>query len=283
MGSAPHRQFVACGRAGSSRAARAGPTVPAGFADAPFSESPGFGIPPRSASFLIVSSPIHRQAFDCSRRVIRLPVVRIILAQVIRGIMNSYVLKFTVMVIACWLAAAVEVIFAQDNASRTLTGSVQNQDLRRVGQALVEIRDQEGKIVAQKVTNEAGEFTVAVPAEGTYSVSAVLETYRSEYVVVKIGASAPPPVRLTLSLTKEISLEVRSPLPPIQYKASSETYSVSRKEIDELPRGNNNELHDILLTIPSAAYGALKQVHIDRKSTRLNSSHIQKSRMPSSA
>ena len=80
--------------------------------------------------------------------------------------------------------------------------------------------------------------------------------------MVKIGASAPPPVRLTLALTKEISLEVRSPLPPIQYKASSETYSVSRKEIDELPRGNNNELHDILLTIPSAAYGALKQVHI---------------------
>jgi len=29
-----------------------------------------------------------------------------------------------------------------------------------------------------------------------------------------------------------------------------------------LPRGNNNELQDVLLTIPSAVYGSLKQVHI---------------------
>jgi hypothetical protein len=53
-----------------------------------------------------------------------------------------------------------------------------------------------------------------------------------------------------------------SPLAPIHYKASSETYALSRKEIEALPRGNNNELHDVLLTIPSAVYGSLKQVHI---------------------
>ena len=103
---------------------------------------------------------------------------------------------------------------------------------------------------------------MTVPAPGTYSVSAVQETYRSEYIVLRIGAEAPGPVTLTLSKTREIALEVVSPLPPIQYKASSETYSVSRKDIEALPRGNNNELHDVLLTIPSAAYGALKQVHI---------------------
>ena len=64
-------------------------------------------------------------------------------------------------------------------AVRMINGLVQNKDLRRVGQALVEVRNQEGEIVVRKVTNDAGEFTVAVPAEGTYSVSAVLETYRS--------------------------------------------------------------------------------------------------------
>jgi hypothetical protein len=93
-------------------------------------------------------------------------------------------------------------------------------------------------------------------------VSAVLETYRSEYIIVKIGTEAPAPVKLTLSSTSEIALDIRSPLPPIQYKASSETYSVSRKDIETLPRGNNVELHDVLQTIPSAAYGSLKQLHI---------------------
>jgi outer membrane receptor protein involved in Fe transport len=146
--------------------------------------------------------------------------------------------------------------------ARTITGSVQNQDLRRVPQAIVEVKDQEGKLVADAVTNDAGEFSVTVPVEGAYSVSAVHETYRSEYVVIRIGAEKPAPVRLTLAQTQEIALEVISPLPPIQYKASSETYSVSRKDIEILPKGNNNEVYEVLQTVPSVVYGALKQTHI---------------------
>jgi outer membrane receptor protein involved in Fe transport len=143
-----------------------------------------------------------------------------------------------------------------------IVGSVQNQDLRRVGQVLVEVKNQEGALVTTGVSNDAGEFSISVPANGTYSVSAIQDTYRSEYIVLKVGTEASGPITLTLSKTKEIALEVRSPLAPIQYKASSETYSISRKDIEELPRGNNIELQDVLITIPSAVYGSLKQVHI---------------------
>ena len=145
---------------------------------------------------------------------------------------------------------------------KLIAGSVQNQDLRRVGQVLVEVKNQEGTLVTTGVSNSAGEFSIPVPADETYSVSAVQDTYRSEYIVLKVGTEAPDPIILTLSKTKEIALEVRSPLAPIQYKASSETYSISRKEIEELPRGNNVELQDVLITIPGAVYGSLKQVHI---------------------
>ncbi|MGQ0811797.1 MAG: TonB-dependent receptor, partial [Nitrospiraceae bacterium] len=148
------------------------------------------------------------------------------------------------------------------DAPRTITGAVQNQDLRRVDQAIVQIRDQEGNVITSGVTNQAGEFSVTVPQEGTYSVSAVQDTYRSEYVVVKIGTEKVVPMTLTLALTQEIALEIVSPLSAIQYKASSETYQLSRKDIDLLPRGNNVEVSDLLLTFPSVAYGALKQTHI---------------------
>jgi outer membrane receptor protein involved in Fe transport len=151
---------------------------------------------------------------------------------------------------------------AEGEQPTVVSGSVQNQDLRRVAAARVEIKDQEGTTVATGVTNDAGEFSIPVPAGGTYSVSAVQETYRSEYVVLIVGDTSPKPVTLTLSKTKEIALEVVAPLPPIQYKASSETYSVSRKDIETLPRGNNNDVFDVLLTVPSVAYGALKQTHI---------------------
>lgn len=157
----------------------------------------------------------------------------------------------------------VSVVQAEDN-ERTLTikGVVQNQDLRRVPQAMIEVKNQEGDIVASGVSNDAGEFKVPVSESGVYSVSAVQETYRSEYIVLTLGEEQSKPVTLTLSETKEVALEVISPLPPIQTKASSETYSLSRKEIEILPRGNNNTMSDVLLTVPSVAYGALGQMHI---------------------
>jgi hypothetical protein len=150
----------------------------------------------------------------------------------------------------------------ESGPKRVITGTVQNQDLRRVDQAIVQVRDQEGNIVIQGVTNQAGEFSVSVPQEGTYSISAVQDIYKSEFVVVKVGKEQPAPVSLTLAVTKEIALEIVSPLPAIHYRASSETYQLSRKEIEALPKGNNNEVYEVLLTVPSVVYGSLKQTHI---------------------
>ncbi len=179
-----------------------------------------------------------------------------------RAWIDVSVILIVCIVCGVW-AQAESVAYCRNGEGETIIrGTVQNQDLRRVGQVVVEVKDQEGNVVATAVSNAAGEYAVSVPVQGTYSVSAVQDTFRSEYVVLMIGRDDPGPVTLTLSQTREIALEVVSPLAPIQYKASSETYSVSRKDIESLPKGNNNDLHDVLLTIPSAAYGSLKQVHI---------------------
>jgi outer membrane receptor protein involved in Fe transport len=146
--------------------------------------------------------------------------------------------------------------------SRMVKGWVQYEDLRKVGQVVVHVRDQEGQIVSQSVTNDAGEFSVAVPTDGAYSVSALQGTLRTEYVILRGDAAPTEPLTLTLVPSVELALEVVAPLPPLQYKATSETYSLTRKEIETLPRGNNIDLPDLLATIPSAAQGALKQVHI---------------------
>lgn len=151
---------------------------------------------------------------------------------------------------------------AEGDSLYTISGTVQNQDLKRADQALVRVRDQAGNIVTEGVTNQAGEFSVRVPRGGTYSVSAGQDPFKSEFVVLKIGIAPPVPVSLTLAATKEIALEIVSHLPAIQYKASSETYQLSRKEIEALPKGNNTDVYEVLQTVPSVAYGALKQVHI---------------------
>ncbi|HEX3203369.1 MAG TPA: TonB-dependent receptor [Nitrospiraceae bacterium] len=155
----------------------------------------------------------------------------------------------------------------QAHHARTITGVVQYQDLRRAGsaesnQAVVRVRDEEGTIVAEAVTNDAGEFSVLLPKDGTFSVSAEQGSLRSEYVILKGEAPPAGPIRLTLAPVAELALEIVSTLPPIPHRESSETYSINRKEIETLPRGNNVELEDVLVTIPSVTYGALKQVHI---------------------
>ena len=174
---------------------------------------------------------------------------------------NRHISLLTTPLLA-FMLCVVPIAAASEIDAHRITGSVQNQDLRRVDQAIVQVRDQEGNIVTQAVTNQAGEFAVTVPHAGTYSVSAVQDTYKSEFVVVKIGTEPPAPMTLTLSVTKDIALEIVSPLPAIQYKASSETYQLSRKEIEALPKGNNNEVYEVLLTVPSVIYGSLKQTHI---------------------
>lgn len=152
---------------------------------------------------------------------------------------------------------------------RTIVGAVQTQDLRRVPQATVQVKDQEGHVVAETVTDEAGEFLVAAPGTGVYSVNATRETLRSEYVILRVGVTAPQPLKLTLAPPKELSLEVIAPLPPLPYKLSSETYSLSRKDIEELPRGNNIDLADLLYTVPSAAQDGLRQIHIRQEHANL--------------
>ncbi len=154
-----------------------------------------------------------------------------------------------------------ETVLAASEA-RTITGYVQHADLRRVPQAIVELRDEIGTLVTSSPTDDVGEFSLAAPTSGVFSVRAIRETSRSEYVIIEIGEVPVNPVVLTMSMTQEIALEVVAPLLPIHPKSSSETYSLNQKEIDALPLGTNAELNDVLFTIPGAVNGSLKQVHI---------------------
>src|SRR5689334_6252243 len=101
--------------------------------------------------------------------------------------------------------------------SRMVKGWVQYEDLRKVGQVVVHVRDQEGQIVSQGVTNDAGEFSVAVPTDGAYSVSALQGTLRTEYVILRGDAALTELLTLTLVPSVELALEVVAPLPPLQY------------------------------------------------------------------
>src|SRR5680860_378184 len=70
-----------------------------------------------------------------------------------------------------------------------VTGVVQYEDLRRVPQATVELRDQEGTVIDTQVTNEGGEFILAPPNRGIYSIRAIQEALSSESTILEIGTN----------------------------------------------------------------------------------------------
>jgi len=145
---------------------------------------------------------------------------------------------------------------------RIITGVVQDEDYHPVPHVKVEWRDQEGSLLETQVTNQDGKFIFGVPAPGIYSIKANQASLSSESVVLKIEMEPLTEIKLTLASRQELTLEVLASLPPLQHHVSSETFSVSRKDIEELPRGNSIALNDVLLTLPSAVDGGLKQVHI---------------------
>jgi len=145
---------------------------------------------------------------------------------------------------------------------RIITGVVQYEDLRPVSQATVELRDQDGTLLETQVTNDGGEFIFGATVSGIYSIRAIQTSLSSESVIVRITTDPLTEITLTLASRQELTLEVVATWPPIQHHASGETFSVSRDDIEELPRGNNIELNQVLLTLPSAVDGGLKQVHI---------------------
>ena len=67
-----------------------------------------------------------------------------------------------------------------------VTGLVQYEDLRRVPQATVELRDQEGTLIETQLTNEGGEFILAPPESGIYSIRATQSDLSSESTILKI-------------------------------------------------------------------------------------------------
>jgi hypothetical protein len=183
-------------------------------------------------------------------------------SRIFSGWYCSLFLGFLFILNGTWAALDDEKAYADVKRVWIITGVVQYEDLRHVPQAEVQLRDQEGSLLETQVTNDVGEFIFRAPDVGIYSIHAVQSSLSSESTIVNITTEPLTEVMLTLASRQELTLEVVAPLPPIQHHASSETFSVSRKDIEELPRGNAIELKDVLQTLPSAVDGGLGQVHI---------------------
>lgn len=105
-----------------------------------------------------------------------------------------------------------------------VSGVVQDEDLHRVDQANVELRDQEGQLIESQISDNNGEFILGIPHPGIYSIRAFQSTLTSESVIMTVDVDPVTVVTLTLAQRQELTLEVVAPCLPFNINLPVKSY-----------------------------------------------------------
>jgi TonB dependent receptor/Carboxypeptidase regulatory-like domain len=147
-------------------------------------------------------------------------------------------------------------------AEARLTGRVIDTLNRPLADAKVRLSDTSGHFVAQTISDSAGYFFFKVQGAGTYRVSAHKSGFELATVVVKVSGRRNQIV-LTLAsqtlsmsaVTAELNL-ARNALSP---ETGSTVYRFTARNIEELPRGENTPLNEVLVQAPGISQDSYGQ------------------------
>ena len=225
--------------------------------------------------------------------------------------MRSGFLRFTFLLMV--VALAVPVLQAQV-ATGTVTGSVTDQTEAVIPGARITLTDTATQKQHTTTSDSQGGFTFASLSEGFYSLIIEAQGFAKFSVPklqVNVGQTSKVIAKMEIAKVGS-EVVVTSEQSVVETESIELKNSVDRAQIINLPLPTRNPL-DLVRTMPGivtptssgiadafvhglrgnsvnlrqdgidVADNTVKTSSLDRKSTRLNSSHIQKSRMPSSA
>ena len=151
-------------------------------------------------------------------------------------------------------------LFAQEQSTSAIwRGLVKNSVGTPIVGAKVRLK---GTSTAESTTAADGSFSLAVLPAGKYKLTIVADRTTATYAQTITLTSDSPPVVITMSNSREITVATQ------QQTEEKGSEKLSSQKVNELPL-NGRDFSTLLL------------LAADRKSTRLNSSHPLKSRMPS--
>ena len=178
----------------------------------------------------------------------------------------------TNMIRAVLALAVVLAVSAPAAAQSVIRGKVVDAQGKPVEGATITIEATESNRKASTKTNKNGEFLQIGMASGRYNVTAEKDKLKQ---VLPANVSQGSPVELSFQLSPT------SGLTAAQIKEQQEMQAMAQGAIEALRAGKDDDaitqFQQILAKIPTCSDCQ------DRKSTRLNSSHVSESRMPSSA
>ena len=168
------------------------------------------------------------------------------------------------------------------SSTGSVRGTVRDQSDAVVPNARVTLINVATNVSAKSAANEVGFYVFPVVIPGQYRIiieAEGMQRYEATLTVqVQQSTTADAVVRVG---TSTVTVDVRDITPVTVTDRMSLGHVLDRRGIEQLPI-NGRSIVNLLVTVPGLEPGQIRS-YGDRKSTRLNSSHIQKSRMPSSA
>ena len=196
-----------------------------------------------------------------------------------------------------WLAClCVLLALGAPAVAQQTTGSITGRLVDAQGAAVPGVtvtgRNVQTGFVRTGVTDGEGIYRLTALPVGTYDLTAELQGFskiESKGIVVNVGQTLDIDMILKLATMQE-TVTVNAETPLIETSSSSVGGVVDIHRIESLPL-NGRQFANLAATIPGVGLGfhsdptksSQFSPQIDRKSTRLNSSHSLLSRMPSSA
>ncbi|MGD0076771.1 MAG: TonB-dependent receptor [Candidatus Binataceae bacterium] len=152
--------------------------------------------------------------------------------------------------------------------TQQISGTITDALGRPVAEVNVELRNGNGSAIAQAISDQAGRFKIALAKPGVYSLEAVKAGFKPATKIVVFPRSAGEPVSMTLETATALTLPVQGSLIRAQNSVSTtgaNKYTLTAKDIANLPRGDNTTITDVLAQMPGVAIDQNQQIHIRNK------------------
>ncbi|MBF6568552.1 MAG: TonB-dependent receptor [Candidatus Binataceae bacterium] len=156
---------------------------------------------------------------------------------------------------------------AETDSRHSISGTVKDALNRPLNKAEITLQDRNGHIAGHTVTGPDGHFQLTGATIGLYLL--IVKKRRFEVasrVISVVSGTTPPPVAVAMVSLKPLTVAVSAgrlnQMPNRLSSAGNSAYTMTEKNIEQLPAGANTSMSQVLLQMPGVAQDENGQVHI---------------------
>jgi HoxN/HupN/NixA family high-affinity nickel-transporter len=148
----------------------------------------------------------------------------------------------------------------------TVRGHVIDTLKRALPGVQIELERADQKLVARTESDEHGDFILERVTAGVFAIVGRKSGFKPAIVIIKVSDTKPTSsVTLTLESEQPLSVPIKASRLPSQVRLSStgaSQYTLTERDINELPAGNNTPINGVLYQMPGVALDLDQQFHV---------------------